>query len=463
MKLWTALLAVLAATLAGGLLGTGVGFAIGKLAPGYYREVFPGGRQPGFDPAALGVGLGLTQGLAAGLFVGLVVVIVVSWRRPSAGGEEKKRFGRAARSALIFILLALFATGYFCLPQLWESHDAAFTKVGLLTARAEELKSTTITAHLEEPIAPGRNVLWCSTFQLAWNEACTLIGEDIHLQNDPPLVGLLNKKSATKGDLDDASYVALAGFVGEDIYAKIDKALADRFKGSATPRYNRPMHAPVRPQDFVAYCYLFKHLEFPTPFQRLDTPLVFRGTPVRSFGFEGHSDSHSPLYDQVVLIEYRSRDDFVIELKTKSKGDRFLLAKVTPEADLAKAIASVQARVAKATPARVLAEDILMVPLMNFDLTREYRELYGQTLKVADPKVAKDIGILAAVQNIRCQLDERGVRLRSETEVGFGCAEDVGPTHYLIFDKPFLMLLQRADAKLPYFALWVETPELLVQ
>ncbi|HUT32317.1 MAG TPA: hypothetical protein VNE39_02450 [Planctomycetota bacterium] len=462
MKLRTALLAVLVTTLVGGALGLLIGCALGELAPGYYRAVFADGREPGFDPVAVGAGLGLTQGLGAGLFVGLVVVIVVSWRRPSVPGERTRGAGRAARSALIFLLSALFATGFSCFPQLWQSHEAVFTEAGLLTARAEELKSTTISAHLEEPLRPGRNVLWCSTFQLAWNEACTLIGEDIHLQNDPPLIAFLNKKSATKSDLDEASYVALAGFVRDDIYQKIDKALNEKFRGAATPRYNQPMGA-VRPQDFVAYSYLFKHLEFPTPFQRPRTPLVFRGTRVASFGFEGYSASHDPLYKQVVLIEYKSADDFIIELKTKSEGDRFLLAKVAPESDLARTITSVQARVANATLARVEAEDVLKVPKLNFDLTREYRELYGQMLRVANPNVAKDIGILTAIQNIRCQLDERGVRLRSESHVAFGCAAAAPPRHIMVFDRPFLMLLQRADAKLPYFALWVETPELLVR
>jgi len=32
----------------------------------------------------------------------------------------------------------------------------------------------------------------------------------------------------------------------------------------------------------------------------------------------------------------------------------------------------------------------------------------------------------------------------------------------MIFDKPFLVLVQRSDAKMPYFALWVDNPEILV-
>jgi hypothetical protein len=32
----------------------------------------------------------------------------------------------------------------------------------------------------------------------------------------------------------------------------------------------------------------------------------------------------------------------------------------------------------------------------------------------------------------------------------------------MVFDKPFLILMQRADSKLPYFALWIGNTELLL-
>jgi hypothetical protein len=32
----------------------------------------------------------------------------------------------------------------------------------------------------------------------------------------------------------------------------------------------------------------------------------------------------------------------------------------------------------------------------------------------------------------------------------------------MVFDKPFLVVLERADAMSPYFVMWVDNPELLV-
>ncbi|MHC4404759.1 MAG: hypothetical protein ACYTG0_34340, partial [Planctomycetota bacterium] len=73
------------------LVGLGVGFALGKYVPEYYRSVFPGGRDPQFDPVAVGIGQGLTQGLLLGVVTGLVLVAVLCWyktrgqKRPGDG------------------------------------------------------------------------------------------------------------------------------------------------------------------------------------------------------------------------------------------------------------------------------------------------------------------------------------------------------------------------------------------
>jgi len=58
--------------------GGGVGYALARVAPSYYRGVFSGGDAPGFDPVQVGIGLGVSQGLVAGLVVGSVVVLAVA-------------------------------------------------------------------------------------------------------------------------------------------------------------------------------------------------------------------------------------------------------------------------------------------------------------------------------------------------------------------------------------------------
>lgn len=370
-----------------------------------------------------------------------------------------KRFLKIGATCLLMAMLA---------PTLWSKvsdHDDVFDSAGVLEADARHLKSTYVSPHLEAEIGPEANVVWCGTFQLVWNEACTLLGEDLHFAGqEPEMVAVLNKKSFVRGDLDEESYVAIADFVGNGIHARIRDELTRKFDGQATPKLLPSTAAAWRPQDIVAYSYLFKNLEFKVPFERLKRPLAFGNAEVVSFGVDDtYKPGQAAMLAQVLVLDYQDPDDFVIELSTKSTDDRVILAKTAPKATLGETIAEVGDRIARAEPVPASAGDVLKIPKFNFDITRRYDELLDLRLTVANPSVAKDLQIVAAVQTIRFQMDEKGVKLRSESHLSFGCsAEHVPPRNrVMVFDRPFLFMMQRADAKLPYFAMWISDAELL--
>jgi hypothetical protein len=369
------------------------------------------------------------------------------------------------RFFIAVVLLAVLGGLVVAVPMALRSHDDAFDDAGLLTADAERLRATVVTPHLETPIDPGKSVLYCGTFPLAWNELCALIGEDVQL--DPPgpeMVGVLNRKEFTKDQLDAESYVAVADFMRNDPHGRIRRELDRKFGGAATPRFMPPAELTPRPQDIVSYCYLFKNLEFKVPFERAEQPIRFGGAEVPGFGISrDYKPDHEKMYGQVRVLDYHGPDDFIVELVIKSEGDRLILAKIEPGQTLGAAVETVQERTARAEPSPAGRGDVLRVPRLNFDLTRRYRELEGRRLVSSNPGVADDLILLSAVQNTRFQLDEKGVRLRSESHTSFGCGASPPPhvNRVMVFDKPFLILLQRAGASLPYFALWVDNPEIL--
>ena len=259
--------------------------------------------------------------------------------------------------------------------QTLKTHDDAFTEDGLLEANAADLKDTIVTPHLEVPVAVEQNILWGATFQLAWNEACALVEEDLHFEgNEPTMVGVLNHRSFTREHLDKESYVAVAGFVKDDIFGQIDRQLQSTFKGRATPRYIPPKTLTPRPQDIVAYSYLFRTSSSPFLLRRIGKPLVFGTTAVPCFGIgEEHKGGHAEMLEQLLIPDYQSADDFIVELETKGTHDRFILAKVQPAATLAETINAVLSRIANANPVQPQMYDVLKVPKLNFDITREYQ------------------------------------------------------------------------------------------
>lgn len=77
------------------------------------------------------------------------------------------------------------------------------------------------------------------------------------------------------------------------------------------------------------------------------------------------------------------------------------------------------------------------------------------------PLVGTPIG--ACQQTIRFRLDECGAVLKSEAAAATKSAEALDEPRQFVFDRPFLILLERREAANPYFALWVDNPELLVR
>jgi len=288
-------------------------------------------------------------------------------------------------ASLGLALVILVAVG---VPAILTSHDDVFSDDKLLVADASDLPRTTVSPHLETPIIEGTNVLWCGSFQLAWNEACVLVGEDLYFGDEPAMVKILNKKSFTKKDMADDSYVALAGFVKDGIHARIKTELIRKFHGQARPRLIPSPALTPRPQDIVAYAYLFKNLEFPIPFERIAAPLRFAGRETPCFGIgKQPKRGHAAMREQLDILEH-------------------------------------------------------------------------------NPAIAPDLMVVSALQNTRFQFDEKGVRLRSEAHIVFSCsrrAEPPPPEHIMVFDKPFLIMLQQRGAQAPYFALWVANADLLVK
>ena len=346
------------------------------------------------------------------------------------------------------------------------SHDESFSRDGLFKADVADLKDTQLIAHPSVPLAPDKNVIWCGTLQLAWNEAVALVGEKLHFTTPSPEAGLLNRGNFTRHDLDSASYVAVADFERNHVENEIRAALEKTFRGAASPELIPPIPQNPGPDDFVAYAYLYKNLAFASPFSD-ETELSFNGQPVKSFGFDSSHSLKSDVRNQVSICDYVSDDDFVIRIKTKSPQDELILAKVAPGATLEQTIQAVLARAPLGQAMEIGVNDTLSVPKLNFDLRRDFAELEGLLLQpTSAAKIKSNLLLKKVEQLVRFQLNEKGAILKSEAVVtmvtGAMAPEYEPPVHHLIFDKPFLLLLKQKSSPQPYFALWIGNTSLLM-
>jgi hypothetical protein len=429
------------------VFGGVISLSLGLFAFGYIIYRIGGGR-PEFPTIPLLWAWVIFGGLPLGLGIRAL------YTTPS-----KRRFWwwTIAAMLVLFLVPVLDTLGG---PQNWHH---VFRREKLPASDAASLTRTLVSPHLEVSVTPGKNLLWCGTMQLAWNEMCRLTGGDLQFENQPEMVPIMNKRSFTKDALDEASYVAMAGFVKDKIHDEIRHAVESKFGTKRNPQLIPSKSLTPFPNDLVAYASLIKQLSFPNGFEKLNEGFAFGKTPVSAFGFQDQKEGVQELYKQVVVLSYENEDDFIIELKTKSEGDRLFLAKIKPKALLANTVEAVNGRIDQARPEAPTTNDVLIVPQIKLDVTRRYSEIEGLHLKPQGTNVSKDLYIRSALQAIQFEMNEKGVELKSEAHM-LACEKSAVPEkkHIMIFDKPFLVMLQRRGVRTPYFVLWVDNPEVLI-
>ncbi len=366
------------------------------------------------------------------------------------------------------VLLAAASAGtatYLSMNEPVKNHDDIAGKADLVvTDASRDLKHTKIVADFDAKLVAGESVIWCSTMQLAWNELTGVISGDdgsMTVSNDREHLGeAMLKGRGSKDDIDASSCVALAGF-GPGIVDSIKEQLQKAFGGAATPKLLPPA---VPEGEILAYAYLFKNLEFATPFIPSKMALTFSGgNTIKTWGWwDDHLvDSRYNIAQQIHILAYDSPTSWIVELDTKASGDRLLIARLEPKETLGATVDAALAMPEGREPEQILERDTLRVPYLNFDITRNYNELVG--VGVAGSKTHGTIN--KAVQNIRFKLDERGAVLKSEAAIGVTAAAPMPKDmpKNMICDGPFMIMMARKESKVPYYAAWISNAELLTK
>ncbi len=335
-------------------------------------------------------------------------------------------------------------------------HDAAPpTPLRKVQNAVAELPRTTVTAYLEEKHVPGKNLIWCATSQMAWDKLGELFNQSLDLEGAPPMTLGLNRKLVKEEHLPPGKYYARAGFFKDGIVRTIQSEMAQRFPSATLPSWP----SPDADDEALAFAYLFTNLPFEAPLFR-HAGIKFKGRKVAAFGlWDGHGKvPTSDQMKQVIVRDFRSDADFVVDLLPKGGEDRIIVARISPGATLLETVTSVMNRL-DGSQAAFHAEDDLMIPCVNFELLRSYSEVMGPTHRIK----GRGSWIGDAQQMIRFRFDEQGALLESYTHFWTVLDGDPPRGRKMICEGPFLILLVRQSSRMPYFAFWVDNDELLIQ
>ncbi len=326
---------------------------------------------------------------------------------------------------------------------------------------SDKYPATDLTPVLEFPIRDGRNVIWCASFQIAWNELRdNIIGDDIDIVDGPESVTLLNKRPATKEDLSPDACVALAGRTEDRIVARINEELRRTFE----PPFPELKISQSDANAIIAYAFLRKALRFKEQFDSCKKPIRFQAGAeswdVACFGVDPSrpdSERSRAIRRQVSTVSTKNRSDLVVRLSTEGDRDEIILAKVTPRRSLSATVDEVLALIHEGRTFRVDLDVPIWIPKLSFDLETSFEELVGKFLRNSGwEKWFIDV----AVQRVQFELDERGAILGSEVHIR---AKSRSGLDRFVFDGPFLIILRQSNRERPYFAAWIGNEELLAQ
>jgi hypothetical protein len=358
-------------------------------------------------------------------------------------------------------------------PAVWRLHHdrAAYAgKTPTFVGDSKLLERTVIVPTLDTPRPNGKNVIWCSSFQLAWNEIRdNVIGAPLAVVGAKEVAQRLNDAPQSGADLEPDSYYAKGGWIRDGIIETIEKEMGAKFPSRDLPDFDDYAY----PEGILAYSYLIANVPFRYPFRQIDEGLTFTDyrdieTRVSGFGlWQAFLPQYRRIREQIEVLHYREFEatehlwrftEFAVDLCKHTEPYQVVLAMVVPKDTLADTLTYVGQQVdafrrqCDYEREREFREsDILYVPETCWRIDHRFTELISRTVANVD------MPIIEARQTIEFRLDRSGAMLESEALGGIGAL----PRDF-VFDRPFLIYMKKREAAQPFFVMWVDNAELLV-
>ena len=400
----------------------------------------------------------LTGCISLRLFVGV-----------SGSGKARIVAGCASIVGLILVIAIPWNTnlGAYFLQSMGYSQLAT-----TFSDKSDLLEKTAIVPTLDSPHPENKNVIWSSSFQLAWNRMKDdVIGEPVEVVGAKELAARLNTAEQSSADLEADSFYVAAGRVKDGIVGRINKDMAAKFPSHTVPDFN---DVAGTPEGILAYSYLMANVPFKYPFRQVKREFTFIDsngveTNVGAFGVWGLHAVYKRMREQVEILyvveDWDANDpdlqmkEFAVDLCRHSEPYQVIAAVVEPRDSLAETIEYVRGKIADSQQVEqykwmsVLGStDFLKVPEMFWEIDHRFDELIGKVVANSSPTMP----IIEARQAIKFRLDRYGAILESESLL----AASASP-RYFIFNRPFLVYMKKRDSEQPFFVMWVDNAELL--
>jgi len=363
-----------------------------------------------------------------------------------------------AHSIIVGMLLTCVGGARWIALPAWSTQEPSSTAAS--PADGASLQETVVVPSFSSPLPEGKNVVWTATFQVSWDRLGALFKEPLSIGGAEEISRLLNRSTFQEDQVPVGSGYAIAGSVEEGILGTIKKDM-DRLFPDAHPTLEQAS------SGWVAYSYLRAAVKFEFRFQ--DDYLEFKdskgkSTNVTAFGlFERDNWKHPRVRDRVDILFNESEKGvsraFAVDPCSVSKSVQLILAKIPKKGSFEETWREVEKKISNAVkgPESTLSGiDTFVCPNITVATTHHFKELEGKKL-ISSSSKDNTKRIVSAWQSIHFALDREGAQVESESMIRI-----LPLPKALLLDGPFLVILRKRDGGIPFFAMWVDNPELML-
>lgn len=298
----------------------------------------------------------------------------------------------------------------------------------------------------------GTDISWCPTFQLIWNDFKNeIVREDIKFEQQLDILDNLNKGEFTTNDISDSHYYKVYGRKNLKLKNKIESAIKEKFnqESEILDKFDWSPDELDSGKDVIdryfLYSMLYREFEFNKKFDTFNNKFKDKEN-IKYFGIVKDNDV---IRDQIKVYYYNNEEDFAIKLLTKNSDEIIIIKnpKGNTFDEIYKNILNKKVTVFK-------SNDNFMMPVIDFNVLREYVELENKEIKTLDGIYMID----KAIQSIKFSLDEKGGKVKSEAgmDVKFETSVLENKSRYFYVNDTFALFLKESNKDKPYFALRVD-------
>lgn len=343
--------------------------------------------------------------------------------------------------------------------------------VGVVISNKKGNKATNLEKKVGITVVPTMNdkitadSSWCGTFQLVWNDMKNeVVKKDIVFNPQLDMVKNLNKEDFNDSMLSEDYYFKIYGLKSLALKEQIENGIKEKFNQTSDILNDFDWSESglddsnnTYTRRYFFYTMLYRKFEFLQEFNKLDNDKFGNEyKDVEYFGID--KNTKDSVGNQIVVLYYKSKDDFAILINTKT-DDEVIFCKSPKGNNFNEIYENMNNEANKYTGSKSFKNvDEFKAPKLTFNEKRKYTELANKEFKTADP--IYDIAeIQEAIQTIKFSLDEKGGEIKSEAAINMTLTsgykelkQKKDEPRYFYVDDTFAIFLREKGKSKPYFA-----------